>query len=1150
MKITFNHSFITRQLLLSVVLLGSTTSGIADDSQNGMSRSQALTIEQMEGLKIDASNYRDYITTGNPGSLSDLESLKKIFFFYNVGTKKFLSSGGYWGSHAALSDTPHPFWLQLQTENIADQYAIYPFTPGTTDSYSAIMTFWNLPKVWVGSQEGNIRSNAIYKSITHTYTSGSTTKSDNLLTSLGVDANYEANEKKFTTDAVSNPFEDDGTITIVMDLKNCKNHGTAKDSKGENILSVGNNISAWGQTEGIYNLHIYYFNDQPRLSSTTSEVKGNLEIEYVDKSWGDSRRKYMTISGDDLTFVLNKQGIKIIYQDASGNTANAYYYTSANVPYQEGKEGQVAYFPMNSDGTYKTESDGSIIADPTLTAETGKPYAYEGEIKADRNGNVQKLFISSKIEKQGETYANEGKFLAYAFNKGNDNASDVGIYMDRSVANNPDLGIAGAANILQAKKMAQWTFDYSPSQNGQNLCWLQLNIPCTAEGKLDLANPDVPFKLQPSPYYVQGNEYENGWIRNRYYNFDLYDDENSEGNPTKTPKGEYEDTADGDQADVFYAMDGDAKLAQWKIVSVYDYFQMATALRSNLQEAADMSFTIQDNGFLRDNATLANWKIDETLKSTSEEIAAGKAKLHIGVDEYYKTTPTDTYYYNQAGKQLSKTDSKEYNAELRNHSRYSGVCITNGGYGKFYQDVKVYSPGWYIVGCKGTSNVGAQLYAEVEGKKSAKALCAITDKVMHYMMSEDAKELYWPFDIKHPLYNTVAMMTDNFVKSYHKDDNHNCRLWIYVENASEEQPATLRLGVEVAQGDGTSALSDDDTEDVKDWTVFDDFKLFYGGKMDDQSYLILDETKTNLDYIDEAKITYDNRTMCLNRTFKLNQWNSIILPVGLTKAQFANTFGSDSKLAKLSELTETQIRFQTITEETQDEYGNSYWLQPNVPYIIKPTQAGDEPEYTITLPTWNNTTLSVTAEAGHYKIPQVTLDARHNPNFEESDGSTHWNFGGKKVNIEGKDYKYLVEGNKVIGNGTMTAYGLLCANYTLVDNKKTPISSAFQLPNAYVMSNTKITHLGTNGGASKGFRCFFVHNTDNQASPKFYLDGISDDTTSIDDITANDVETWNIAPRFRRAIYNANGQLVRYGTSLSGLSSGLYIVDGQKIAVK
>ena len=46
----------------------------------------------------------------------------KVLCFYNVGTKKFLSIGGLWGTHASISPTPYALWLESDDENATAWY--------------------------------------------------------------------------------------------------------------------------------------------------------------------------------------------------------------------------------------------------------------------------------------------------------------------------------------------------------------------------------------------------------------------------------------------------------------------------------------------------------------------------------------------------------------------------------------------------------------------------------------------------------------------------------------------------------------------------------------------------------------------------------------------------------------------------------------------------------------------------------------------------------------------------------------------------------------------------------------------------------------------------------------------------------------------
>lgn len=67
-------------------------------------------VEALKGINLNSSNLKDFVTTDR-----DETDSSKVFFFYNLGTKKFLNIGSYWGVHAALSDVPSEFWFETST---------------------------------------------------------------------------------------------------------------------------------------------------------------------------------------------------------------------------------------------------------------------------------------------------------------------------------------------------------------------------------------------------------------------------------------------------------------------------------------------------------------------------------------------------------------------------------------------------------------------------------------------------------------------------------------------------------------------------------------------------------------------------------------------------------------------------------------------------------------------------------------------------------------------------------------------------------------------------------------------------------------------------------------------------------------------------
>lgn len=106
------------------------------------------------------------------------------------------------------------------------------------------------------------------------------------------------------------------------------------------------------------------------------------------------------------------------------------------------------------------------------------------------------------------------------------------------------------------------------------------------------------------------------------------------------------------------------------------------------------------------------------------------------------------------------------------------------------------------------------------------------------------------------------------------------------------------------------------------WFGFGDVRLF---KVADLDAITLSENET---CTPEAKVA----DVTLNRTLTTH-WNSIVLPFAVNKKQIAAQFGEGTVIAAYKDATIDET-FTTLNFEVVDE------MQANVPYLIKPTQAG------------------------------------------------------------------------------------------------------------------------------------------------------------------------------------------------------------------
>ena len=386
----------------------------------------------------------------------------------------------------------------------------------------------------------------------------------------------------------------------------------------------------------------------------------------------------------------------------------------------------------------------------------------------------------------------------------------------------------------------------------------------------------------------------------------------------------------------------------------------------------------------------------------------------------------------------------------------------------------------------------------------------------------------------------VAFNMDCAGIEFEKDNKYTNSVTVKVVFGNSETSKTIRFGILIGE-------KDDKTEPTEnEWTVFDDFRLLFASKSTVED-LILDENRDNLDYLVNTKTTYKNRTLHLKKDLKADCWNSFILPVDLTKEQVRKAFGANTRLAKLSMLTETAIEFESVKMETMENGAQA--MAAYVPYIIFPSGSNEgitQPAYTATLETKDGGIKQVKIEANHYTIQNVTVPTG-------ADGANIWQFS--------KEAGWKVKGNTVSGNGSMEAWGTFARTFGTEQTEKEDgtytwtkngniLPDRDDLKGSYFFDNGKMYHSTTRARGLRGFSCWFkpVNSTAPSQDVNYTLDGVTQSgTTGIEDILADYEQP---VSRFANGIYNLNGQLVKQGNSTAGLPSSLYIVNGKKCIVR
>ena len=586
----------------------------------------------------------------------------------------------------------------------------------------------------------------------------------------------------------------------------------------------------------------------------------------------------------------------------------------------------------------------------------------------------------------------------------------------------------------------------------------------------------------------------------------------------------------------------------WRIFSYQQLYDLQTKSIIGFKSSLDLSFKLECPGFNRDNGKLDNWKTDVYNGTTGS--------FRFGLEKRYKTKTDPSQGSNQYTGSVTSDKPYTFNGikyesmnDYQTHlGKYFCADIKNTR-GAVYQVVHVEHGGSYVIECKAYSNTNkAKLFA---------------------VLLKDPKEGTTNYKdiVEGSLRETVVMQTANMSQT------EQTNLQISEQNmdyAGKEFYGSHKyfnsVLVQVPKDGGNICFGvrvgsvDDKIAEDGEWTVFDDFRLLYAGSNTSRD-LILDEDKDNLNYLLECTETYDDVVLHLNKKSfnkNINKWNTIVLPVDLKKDQFTQAFGANARLAELKTLTRNQIQFETVKIANMGD--NDVVLKAYVPYIIYPTKdlANERTSaYTATLHKTGAGTEGgehkVTIAENHIDIPNVSLKKNDLSGLDEKT----WMLNLNKVDIATKPGD-----SEIVTDGTLAAYGTFARTYgrimendeqtTFTVDKSNPIiSGRDDLKGCYFFHEGKMVYAGDKVRGLRGFSVWFkpYNQTSGTATSKFILDGI-DYTTDVERIMAT--EDSSIDSKFAKlGVFNLNGQLVRSGsTDVSGLPSGIYIVNGKKVFVK
>ncbi len=630
---------------------------------------------------------------------------------------------------------------------------------------------------------------------------------------------------------------------------------------------------------------------------------------------------------------------------------------------------------------------------------------------------------------------------------------------------------------------------------------------------------------------------------------------------------------------------------EWKIITYKQIFELQENQSQTLTKSLDLTFRLQCPGFSRENGALSNWKAVKY---------GGEGNLRFGLEHYYKLTDGngiinsdyEDNFSTSSKNHISSytfpdgTDARTFK-DCQDYERHCGKYFAadiKKAHGAIYQDITVTHGGAYVIECKGFSTTTkAKLFAVVlEETTGSDGKVTVKNKPNSLHMTILGQTNYMSNDEKTALHISEQNM-DYAAKEFYGNHKYISSVLVQVP----ENGGTIRFGIEV--GDHNEKETGTGSYEDNEWTVFDDFRLLYASKTTDGD-LILDEDRDELTYLNNeaengCSNTYQHVTLHLNKTFKKDKWNGFILPVDLTRDQLTQAFGPNVRLAELHQVTDTEIQFKSINVTDQDN--DAVVMHAFIPYIIFPTkhlELEQTPAYTALLTktgsNMNAKDVHITVKKNHIDIPNVSLAIKSstgstvNINDLTNMNTTAWTTNSNTV-VDAATGSPIVS-----SNNKMTAYGTFARTFAptaegtsgsyqiteetnedfgkwVLNNKSAFIDGRDDLKGCYFFDQGNMYYSTNRPRGLRGFSIWFRPTTGNTATAKTFIDGVCvswGETTGIDSIIYGDDGFGDNASgngRFTHGIYTLQGQFIGNDSSqLAGLPSGIYLVNGKKVAVK
>ncbi len=257
----------------------------------------------------------------------------------------------------------------------------------------------------------------------------------------------------------------------------------------------------------------------------------------------------------------------------------------------------------------------------------------------------------------------------------------------------------------------------------------------------------------------------------------------------------------------------------------------------------------------------------------------------------------------------------------------------------------------------------------------------------------------------------------------------------------------------------------------------------------------------------------ENLTMYFKRTFVPGNWNSVILPVNLTKAQFEEAFGATAKLSEANEVYQDEKSLVIGFKAVEETDGQTVYLKANKPYII-----------------W---------------VDQATVEAHQNKTWPTTDAGTITGeiYMVDKTQVDGVSYTYdettalnPVSEPFAIGEDIKASWGLTALQFQASYDPVQSLAIGDYGWNAGSLYHLKKAH------TMKGYRCWLTPTwaSASQSQTTLSFGFGQGEATGLETVPSAEEQG-------ELKVFNLQGQRL---SSLEGVQPGIYIVNGKKMVVK